>query len=100
MTSTIFIAGTIALCAVCGYMAYLSQQLTRTKRLIEYEDDSIVYIHNKTGNRYLLLHFGKMKRPDTGEWCNAVVYRSCKTLEVFTRELEDFKDKFTEARNN
>ena len=50
-----------------------------------------VWVHLKTGNRYRIVanNHNKMRRPDTGEWLNAITYVN-EEGEQFTRWKDDF----------
>lgn len=54
-----------------------------------------VFVFNKTGNSYLVIEEGEMKDPSTREWLKSVVYKSLETGNIYTRELNDFLNKFS-----
>ena len=46
--------------------------------------------------KYTLLGVGKMKHPETREWVDAVMYMSSRTGDCYSREKQDFEEKFVE----
>lgn len=59
--------------------------------LAAHESKKHVWVHLKTGNRYRIVanNHNKMRRPDTGEWLNAITYVN-EEGEQFTRWKDDF----------
>lgn len=55
-----------------------------------------VFIFKETGNEYLILEIGELKDPSTRKWLPCVTYKSIENGKVYTRELEDFLNKFVE----
>lgn len=51
------------------------------------------YPHDDT---YTIEGYVRMKSPESGEWYDAVLYKSTTKGEVFCRERKDFEDKFKE----
>lgn len=58
-----------------------------------------VYVYPKTKHKYLLLHNNKLKCPSTGEWFDAVIYYGVNDKQYYTREKEDFFDKFVKLKD-
>jgi hypothetical protein len=56
---------------------------------------SVFYTHVDDGGCYYLMTAKhKMKHPDTGEWLQAVVYKSMNKEESYTTTLERWNTKF------
>ena len=55
-----------------------------------------IYVFKETGNEYLILEEGELKHPSTREWISCITYKSVKDGTVYTRELNDFLNKFIE----
>lgn len=53
------------------------------------QDKKHIWVHIKTSNKYRITHYGKMRRPDTGEWLEAITYVN-EEGEQFTRWKDDF----------
>ena len=54
----------------------------------------LVYIHEKTGNRYKVIGHGRLKF--NGEWYDSINYIALtnSSSAIYTRTLENFKDEF------
>lgn len=59
-----------------------------------------VYIHNRTGDKYLIFDRIKIKIPVVGIWVGFVKYRSIKGDCFFYRLQSDFDKKFTKTGDN
>lgn len=55
------------------------------------ESKKYIWVHTKTGNKYRIVAnvHNKMRRPDTGEWLEAITYVNVEG-EQFTRWKDDF----------
>lgn len=55
------------------------------------ESKKYIWVHTKTGNKYRIVAnaHNKMRRPDTGEWLEAITYVN-EEGEQFTRWKDDF----------
>lgn len=55
------------------------------------ESKKYIWVHTKTGNKYRIVAnaHNKMRRPDTGEWLEAITYVN-EEGEQFTRWRDDF----------
>lgn len=55
------------------------------------ENKKYIWVHTKTGNKYRIVAnaHNKMRRPDTGEWLEAITYVN-EEGEQFTRWKDDF----------
>lgn len=53
------------------------------------ESKKDVWVHLKHHTRYRIIHYGKMKRPDTGEWLKAITYVD-EEGNIYTRWHDDF----------
>ncbi|MDG1949576.1 MAG: hypothetical protein P8J32_01990 [bacterium] len=54
-------------------------------------------IRNYKGNSYIVLSEGQMKNPENGDWQNCIHYKSVKEGILYTREKEDFDNKFSRS---
>lgn len=57
------------------------------------------YVYPKTGHKYLLAYNGKLKCPSTGEWFDAIIYYGMDDKQYYTREKEDFFNKFVKLND-
>ena len=57
-----------------------------------------LFIYPKTGNRYVPLYRCKLKSPTTGDWHDAILYKSLEDGTMYVRERQDFFDKFVSNR--
>lgn len=53
------------------------------------QDKKHIWVHIKTGNKYRITHYGKMRRPDTGQWLESITYMS-EDGHLYTRWKDDF----------
>lgn len=60
-------------------------------KIVEKESKKYIWVHIKTGNKYRIVAnvHNKMRRPDTGEWLEAITYIN-EEGEQFTRWKDDF----------
>lgn len=60
-------------------------------KIVEKESKKYIWVHIKTGNKYRIVAnvHNKMRRPDTGEWLEAITYVN-EEGEQFTRWKDDF----------
>ena len=63
------------------------------------ESKKYIWVHIKTGNKYRIVAnaHNKMRRPDTGEWLEAITYVN-EEGEQFTRWKDDFLLSFQRLR--
>ncbi len=65
------------------------------KNWIKSNDNNILYKHKKTGNLYYVVNtIVKSKQINTGEWVESILYRSKIDGKFYTREKNDFYNKF------
>lgn len=56
--------------------------------------ESRCFVYPKTGTIYHVDNIIKLKSPDTGEWHKAILYTDTVKNEIYTREYDDFFNKF------
>lgn len=70
---------------ICSLLAGLATKIAAD------ESKKYIWVHIKTGNKYRIVAnaHNKMRRPDTGEWLEAITYVN-EEGEQFTRWKDDF----------
>ena len=71
---------------IVGILAIAATVITLVAANKRYQH--FIYVHTKTGNRYIVIQECKMKYD--GKWMDAIAYISEKDSEMYVREYNDF----------
>lgn len=73
---------------ICALMVYAVKKM----------DNNGIYVHTKTGNEYRIIHYGKLKNPDTGVWSDCVIYHGITHPGIYAREHFSFFQSFVKKK--
>lgn len=86
----VFIITVVVVIVLCG--------LIYTIHLLSCKQKKRIYVYPKTKNQYYAKGIVKMKDMDSGEWIDAVLYKSLKNGHYYVREKRQFLDKVYNIR--